>query len=110
MASDFDDCEAFGSEFGEALDGHEDGEPGFRVSADDATDVAELGVDGFEELGDGHGIELVGEGEDALVVLGDGAAAGICANKDEARKRVLATARTELVKRMIVVSSKDWER
>jgi hypothetical protein len=69
--------EAVGSELGEAGDGDDEGEFGLGVGADDAADLRELMEDGFEELRDGHGVEFVSEGEHALVVLGEVAAAGV---------------------------------
>src|SRR5208282_6190494 len=38
------------------------------------------------------------------------AGAGVCARRVATNKSAVATARTDLVKRMIVVSSKEWER
>jgi hypothetical protein len=50
---------------------------GLGKCADDGANVVELVEEGFEKLVDGHGVELVSEGEHALVVLGDSAAAGV---------------------------------
>ena len=68
---------ALGGEFGEALDGDDDGELGFSEGANDAGDVGELVEEGFEEVGYGHGVELVREGEHALVVFGFRPGAGV---------------------------------
>src|SRR5208283_2801906 len=46
----------------------------------------------------------------ALGCAGACAGAGVCARRVATNKSAVATARTDLVKRMIVVSSKEWER
>src|SRR5208337_3081918 len=46
----------------------------------------------------------------ALGCAGACAGAGVCARNDATNKNAVATASTDLVKRMMVVSSKEWER
>jgi hypothetical protein len=78
------DLESLGSQLGQTADGDDQGKFGFRVGADDATDVAEFVEKGFEELGQCHGVEVIAKIKHARVVFGEIAAAGVVVKAAEA--------------------------
>jgi hypothetical protein len=53
----------------EAVDGDGEGLAGFGVGSDDAGDAVESSLEGLEELGQVHGVEVGSEAVHGLVVL-----------------------------------------